>query len=315
MRHFTTYLWAGAAVVLLAGSLLLASTERAATLTTPMPSHIVRSIEHVPNVGRNAVRSILELSAPMNGRPVGGGAIVVGNGTIAVSTVPFPVHSQVSITNAHRNFRNGYVLGKDEHLGLTYIALREPHSVTDLGSLAATQPVLALAPYFQPSSSEMSIAYSRTVLSDPQTTPADGIVSYLSATTPSSLHGLVGSVAVDGTGKVVALFGRNNRWISASYVASVALTWLAEPGCHGRLGVDVATAPGGGVAVLRVLSGPSKNLLRRDDVITAVNKRSVDSVDRLLSVLYTIPGRSPVVIRFTRDGAPKYTVIHLGCQP
>jgi S1-C subfamily serine protease len=161
----------------------------------------------------------------------------------------------------------------------------------------------------------MSIAYSHTVLSDPQTTAADGIVSYLSATTPSNLHGLLGSVAVDGTGKVVALFGHNNRWLSASYVASVALTWLAEPDCHGRLGIDVATAPGGGVNVVHVPSGPSSGLLRRGDVITAINSRTVDTVDRLLSVLYTIPGRSPVVVRYTRDATEGYAVVHLGCQP
>ncbi|MBU6232683.1 MAG: PDZ domain-containing protein [Acidobacteria bacterium] len=315
VRHFTTYLWATAAAVLLAGSFLLASTERAATLTTPMPSHIVRSIEHVPHVGRDAARSILELSAPVNGRPAGGGAIVVGNGTVAVSTVPFAVHSHVSIASTRRNFQTGTVIGRDEHLGLTYISLDAPHPVTELGRLAATQPVLALAPYFRPSSSIMSIAYSHTVLSDPQSTAADGVVSYLSATTPSSLHGLAGSVAVDGDGKVVALFGHSNRWLSASYVASVALTWLAEPDCHGRLGIDAVTAPGGGIDVVRVLPGPSSGLLRRGDVITTINSHSVDSVDQLLSVLYTIPGRSPVVVRYARNSTTQYAVVHLGCQP
>lgn len=313
-RHFTSYLWVTAALALIAGSMVLASTERAATITTAMPSHVVTTLEDVPEVGREAARSIIEITAESNGHLVGGGAIVVGDGQLAITTLAIAPSATITVISAQHQHTTATWRGSDVNLGLTYLALSTPHRVTKLGGLAATQPVLALTPYFSPASATPKIAFAETVLSDPQRTSANGIVSYLSATSPTELRGLTGSVAVDGSGHVVALYGRTGRWLSANYVAEVAITWLARPGCHGRLGITGVTAAGGGVFVAEVHEGPSEGKLQRGDVVTGVNSQVVDSMDRLLSLLYTIPGRSPVVVHFTRHGVTNYAVVRLGCQ-
>ena len=313
-RHFSSYLWGAAALALIAGSIVLASTERAATITTSMPSHVVTALDEVPQVGREAARSIIEITAESNGHLIGGGAIVVGDGTLAVTTLSLAPSATINVVSAQHHHTTAAWRGVDSNLGLTYLTLSTPHNVTRLGGLAGTQPVLALTPYFNPARATPLIAFAETVLSDPQRTSANGVVSYLSATSPAELHGLTGSVAVDGNGHVVALYGRADRWISARYVADVALTWLAHPGCHGRLGITGVTAAGGGVYVAAVGDGPSTAKLRRGDVVTGINSENIDSMDRLLSVLYTVPGRSPVVVHFTRDGVSNYTVVRLGCQ-
>lgn len=314
-RHFSTFLWGAAACALLVGSILLASTERVATITTAMPSHVVTSLQDVPQIGREAARGIIEITAESEGHLVGGGAIVVGNGSLAITTLKLVPSAAISVVSAQREHTSATVRGADPNLGLTYLALSTPQRITRIGSLAATQPVLALTPYFSPASATPRIAFAETVLSDPQHTSANGVVSYLSATSPAALHGLTGSVAVDGSGHVVALYGRTGRWLSASYVADVAMAWLARPGCHGRLGIEGVTADGGGVLVTAVRNGPSLNRIRRGDVVTGINSEGIDSMDRLLSMLYTVPGHSPVVVHFTRHGDDRYTVVRLGCQP
>lgn len=314
-RRFTSYIWGAAALALIAGSIILASSERAATVTTAMPSHLVTSIEDVPRVGQEAARSIIEVTAESNGHLMGGGAIVAGDGTFAITTLALDAESTISVVNGQGEHSSAMWRGTDKNLGLTYLALSDHHSVTKLSDLATTQPVLALTPYFSPASSTPYIAFAETVLSDPQRTSANGIASYLSATTPTELHGLTGSVAVDGGGRVVALYGRNGRWLSAHYVATVAQSWLAHPGCHGRLGISGTTADGGGVTVISVVDGPSSRKLRRGDVITGINSHSIDTMDALLSILYTIPGRSPVVVHYNRNSEDGYTVVRLGCQP
>jgi len=313
-RHFTSYLWGAAALALIAGSIVLASTQRAATITTAMPSHVVTSLEDVPQVGREAARSIVEITAESNGHLLGGGAIVVGDGRLAITTLAIAPSATITVVSAQQRHTTATWRGADVNLGLTYLALSTPHRVTKLGGLAATQPVLALTPYFSPASATPKIAFAQTVLSDPQRTSANGIASYLSATTPSELHGLTGSVAVDGSGHVVALYGRTGRWLSANYVAEVAMSWMARPGCHGRLGITGVTAAGGGVFVAAVHEGPSLEKLQRGDLITGINSQTIDSMDTLLSLLYTVPGHSPVVVHFTRHGLAGYTVVRLGCR-
>lgn len=313
-RHFSSYLWGAAALALIAGSIVLASTERAATITTAMPSHVVTALEDVPQVGREAARSIIEITAESNDHLIGGGAIVVGDGTMAITTLTIAPSATITVISAQHQHTTAMWRGADTNLGVSYLQLSAPHAITKLGGLAATQPVLALTPYFIPSSATPRIAFAETVLSDPQRTSANGVASYLSATSPEELHGLTGSVAVDGSGHVVALYGRSGRWLSASYVADVALTWLARPGCHGRLGITGVTAAGGGVFVAAVGDGPSAKKLQRGDVVTGINSETVDSMDSLLSLLYTVPGRSPVVVHFTRHGVSSYAVVRLGCQ-
>lgn len=280
-----------------------------------MPSHVVTSLEDVPQVGREAARSIIEITAESSGHIIGGGAIVVGDGTLAITTLKIDASATINVVSSRHEHTKATWFGADANLGVTYLTLSATHQVTKIGDLAATQPVLALTPYFSPASSTPRIAFAQTVLSDPQRTSANGVTSYLSATSPSELHGLTGSVAVDGSGHVVALYGRTGRWLSAGYVADVAMTWLARPGCHGRLGITGTTADGGGVYVTSVDNGPSLNKLRRGDVVTGINSQTVDSIDRLLSILYTVPGHSPVVVHFTRRGDEKYTVVRLECQP
>ena len=312
-RRFTVSLVGVASLALLVGSSLLYSTNRSEAKTTSLPAHTVTRVNDVPHLGRRAATSVIEIASLSNSHLQAAGAIIVGNGDTAVTTLDLARGSSVFAIDAGGRRDRGRVMGHDRHLGLTYVHLSRPHHVTSVADPIATMPVLALSPYMSSRSSKPLIAYASTVLSDPRRTNLNGIVGYLSATSPDSLHALSGSVAVADSGRVVAIYSGTAQWLAAGYVASVASAWLARSGCHGSLGITAVDAEGGGVSVSAVTSHSTAHVLHPGDVITALNQKPIGSLDELLADLYAMPGRIHVVIQYTRDSAPGFGVVRLGC--
>ena len=109
------------------------------------------------------------------------------------------------------------------------------------------------------------------------------------------------------------MLARNGQWITAEYIARVATAWLAAPNCHGRLGISGVPDEGGGVRVTAVGRGPSFSKLAPGDVITALNEKSVDTMDGIVTELYATAGRTSMVVQFLRDQQPSFVVVRLAC--
>jgi hypothetical protein len=306
-------LLSGSVVLLLVGSLALYSTETSTPDTEAMREHVALSLRAIPHVGQGAAASSIQLTTQKNGRLVSGGAIIVGNGDVAVTTLQLDPHDSITGSTFSTPRMKVRWMAFDRHLGLTYLHLPFALKTTAIANHNEVEAVLVISPYVVPSSKKLGFAYATTVLSDPRRTTNDGIVSYLTATSPSQLHGLTGSFAIDDAGDVVAILARNGQWITAEYIARVATAWLAAPNCHGRLGISGVPAEGGGVRVTSVGRGPSFSKLAPGDVITALNEKSVDTMDGIVTELYATAGRTSMVVQFLRDQRPSFVVVRLAC--
>ena len=303
----------GAATLLVAGSLSLYSTETSADATHPLEEHVAFSLAAIPHIGQDAATSSIQLTAERNGRLISGGAMIVGNGDVAVTTLRINRDDSVTGSTFETPRMKVRWMGFDRHLGLTYLHLSKPLQTTSIAEHREVEPVLVISPYFAAASKTPRFAYATTVLSDPRRTTNDGIVSYFTATSPTQLRGLTGSFAIDDSGDVVAMLAENGQWITSEYIARVASAWLAAPNCHGRLGISGIPAEGGGVLVTSVIPGPSFNKLEQGDVITALNEKSVDTMDGIVTELYATAGHTSMVSQFLRDQQPSFVVVRLAC--
>lgn len=312
-RRVNAILLTVATVLLLVGSLSLYSTETSVNATQAMAEHVAPSLQAIPRVGQDAAARSIQLTTERDGRLVSGGAMIVGNGDVAVTTLPITRHDIVTGSTLQTPRMPVAWLGFDRHLGLTFLHL--PHSLqkTAIAEHHAVEPVLVISPYFTSSSKTPRFAYATTTLSDPRRTTNDGIVSYLTASSPVQLRGLPGSFAIGDSGDVVAMLGKNGQWITAEYISRVAAAWLAAPNCHARLGISGIPAEGGGVLVTAVAPGPSFNKLTSGDVITALNEKKVDTMDSIVTELYATAGHTSMVVQFLRDQQPSFVVVRLAC--
>ncbi len=312
-RRVNTALLTGAAVLLLVGSLSLYSTETSVDATHSMVEHVAFSLQAIPHVGQDAAARSIQLTTERDGRLVSGGALIVGNGDVVVTTLPIDRRDTVTGSTFQTPRMPVTWLGFDRHLGLTFLHLPHLLRTTTIAGHNAVESVLVISPYFAASSKTPRFAYATTVLSDPRRTTNDGIVSYLTATSPAQLHGLPGSFAIGDSGDVVAMLGENGQWITAEYISRVAAAWLAAPNCHARLGISGVPAEGGGVVVTAVPPGPSFNKLEPGDIITALNEKSVDTMDGIVTELYATAGHTSMVVQFLRDQQPSFVVVRLAC--
>ena len=299
-----------ATALLLVGSFALYSTENT---TQPMLEHVAFSLDAIPHVGQDAAISSIQLTSEHGGRLISGAGIIVGNGDVAVTTMRMGAHDSITGATLKQPRVGAQWMGFDRHLGLTYLHLLHTLDTTPIADHHAVESVLVISPFFAASSRTLRFAYATTVLSDPRRTTNDGIVSYLTSTVPDQLRGLTGSLAVDSSGDVVAMLGSNGQWITAEYVSRVASAWLAAPNCHGRLGIGGVPAEGGGVIVTDVARGPSSGKLQRGDVITALNEKSVDTMDGIVTELYATAGHTSMVVQFLREQQPSFVVVRLSC--
>ncbi|NBV26669.1 MAG: hypothetical protein EBR99_05085, partial [Actinobacteria bacterium] len=251
-RRVNAGLLTGAVVLLLVGSLSLYSTETSVEPTQAMDEHVALSLQAIPHVGQNAATSSIQLTTERDGRLISGGAMIVGSGDVAVTTLHLNSHDSITGSTFTTPRMRVQWMGFDRHLGLTYLHLPCTLQTTAIAKHNAVEPVLVISPYFAASSRTPRFAYATTVLSDARRTTNDGIVSYLTATSPTQLRGLTGSFAIGDSGDVVAILSGNGQWITAEYISRVASAWLAAPNCHGRLGISGVPAEGGGVLVTAV---------------------------------------------------------------
>jgi len=302
-----------ATALLLVGSLTLYSTESPETPTHALQEHVAFSLEAIPHVGQNAATASIQLTSENGGRLVSGGGIIVGNGDVAVTTMRMSAHASITGSTFKQPRVKVQWMGFDRHLGLTYLHLSSTLDTTPIADHHVVESVLVIAPFFETSAKTPRFAYATTVLSDPRRTTNDGIVSYLTSTSPEGLQGPTGSLAIDDAGDVVAMLGDHGQWLTAEYISRVSLAWLAAPNCHGRLGISGVSAEGGGVVITDVARGPSFRKLQRGDVITALNEKSVDSMDGIVTELYATAGHTSMVIQFLRGQRPSFVVVQLGC--
>jgi len=278
-----------------------------------MDERVAFSLQAIPHVGQDAATSSIQLTSERDGHLISGGAMIVGNGDVAVTTLRFNSHASITGSTFTTPRMHVQWMGFDRHLGLTYLHLPCTLQTTAIAKHNAIEPVLVISPYFAASSRTPRFAYATTVLSDARRTTNDGIVSYLTATSPTQLRGLTGSFAIGDSGDVVAILSDNGQWITAEYISRVASAWLAAPNCHGHLGISGIPAEGGGVLVTAVARGPSFNKLAPGDVITALNEKSVDTMDGIVTELYATAGHTSMVIQFLRHQQPSFVVVRLDC--
>lgn len=312
-RRLDAGLLTGATVLLLVGSLSLYSTETSVEPTRAMNEHVAFSLRAIPQVGQAAATNSIQITSERDGRLISGGAMIVGNGDIAVTTLHLNSHDSITGSTFKTPRMRVQWMGVDRHLGLTYLHLPCTLRATAIAKHNEVEPVLVISPYFASSSKTPRFAYATTVLSDPRRTSNDGIVSYLTATSPTQLQGFPGSFAIGDSGDVVAILSDTGQWITTEYISRVASAWLAAPKCHGHLGIIGVPAEGGGVLVTAVARGPSFNKLAPGDVITALNEKRVDTMDEIVTELYATAGRSSMVIQFLRHQQPSSVVVRLDC--
>ncbi len=312
-RRVNAGLLTGATVLLFVGSLLLYSTETSVEPTRALAEHVAFSVQAIPRIGQDAATNSIQLTTERDGRLISGGAMIVGNGDVAVTTLHLNSHDSITGSTFNTPWMRVQWMGFDRHLGLTYLHLPLTLQATAIAQHNEVEPVLVISPYFADSSRTPRFAYATTVLSDPRRTTNDGIVSYLTASSPTQLRGFTGSFAIGDSGDVVAMLSGNGQWITAEYISRVASAWLAAPNCHGHLGISGVPAEGGGVLVTAVTHGPSSNKLEPGDVITALNEKSVDTMDGIVTELYATAGHTSMVIQFLRYQQPSFVVVRLDC--
>jgi hypothetical protein len=295
------------------GSLSLYSTETSVEPTQAMDGHVAFSLQAIPRLGQDAAISSIQLTSERDGHLISGGAMIVGNGDVAVTTLQLNNHDPITGSTFKTPRMRVQWMGFDRHLGLTYVHLPCTLEATAIAKHNEVEPVLVISPYFAASSRTPRFAYATTVLSDARRTTNDGIVSYLTATSPTQLRGLTGSFAIGDSGDVVAILSDNGQWITAEYISRVASAWLAAPNCHGHLGISGVPAEGGGVLVTAVVRGPSFNKLAPGDVITALNEKSVDTMDGIVTELYATAGHTSMVIQFLRHQQLSFVTVRLDC--
>jgi len=312
-RRVNAGLLTGATVLLFVGSLSLYSTETSVEPTRALAEHVAYSLQAIPRIGQDAATKSIQLTTERDGRLISGGAMIVGNGDVAVTTLHLTSHDSITGSTFNTPRMRVQWMGFDRHLGLTYLHLPLTLQATAIARHNEVEPVLVISPYFADSSRTPRFAYATTVLSDPRRTTSDGIVSYLTASSPTQLRGFTGSFAIGDSGDVVAMLSGSGQWITAEYISRVASAWLAAPNCHGHLGISGVPAEGGGVLVTAVTHGPSSNKLEPGDVITALNEKSVDTMDGIVTELYATAGHTSMVIQFLRYQQPSFVVVRLDC--
>jgi hypothetical protein len=315
-RHRTPAVLVASVAVLSLAAMTLALHSTTPPASSALPDHIAKSISDLPSYAQNAARSAIELEiADATGHLSTAAAMVIDPGNLAVTTEPIPPDATITGSSARDHHFPVSLVVHDRALGFTVLHLAKTQQIAPVGVLPASSGVLAISPYFVGGSDSPEIAYAPTVLGDPVREQADGIVSYLATPSAPNLRGFVDTLAIDGSGHVVAVLSSNNEWYSAEFVAKVARVISANGGCHGRLGIAASSAQGGGVFVNRVESGPSVGHLRAGDILLDANGVALDGYDTLLSYLYTSTSHEGVMFHLLRGGHPLNVGVVLGCQP
>jgi hypothetical protein len=313
-RHRNGVILAMGVVVLAVGAVTLALRSTSPPETSAL-THTAKSVNDLPQYAQDAARSTVELVITDNGHLSSAAAMVISPGNLAVTTDPIPAGASISGSSQDSERFTVSLVSRDEALGFSVVQLGTTQPITPTSELPAASAVLAISPYFTPSARSPEIVWANTTLGDPVVEQADGVVSYLATASDRNLDGFVDTLAIEQTGDVVAVLAANNQWYSAQYVTKVAQVVARNGGCHGRLGVSVQNAQGGGVEINKVLAGPSVGHLRTGDIITSINGVPMESEDSLLEYLYASPDKLKVSIDLLRGTHQMSTDVILACQP
>ena len=290
----------------------LASTNNSPPPNQAMPAQIVTTLDALPQVARAAAQRTVELTITTPGHVVNVAAMALPH-NLAVTTTP--IAKKALITGSipsHLNFRVTWV-GRDKTLGFTIVRLGIKVPSSSFAALPASTSVVAVAPVVRNSTSPPHYAWANTTLGDP-TLKANGVVSYLATQSFWNLNGYPDAIAVNHSGKVVAVLSSNDQWFSAQFVALVANIVATGDGCHSSLGIKGSNAQGGGVLVSAVARrGASTGHLKPGDVVIRVNNHDIDSWNTLLTVLYLTPAASQSSVTFLRHAATHHTEVILAC--
>ena len=300
------------AVALIAGSASLLITRNASSLETPLPAHVAKSLSALPPNSRVAAEHTVDLTITTPGHVRVVAAMVLPH-QLAVTTTPIPSSAQITgTTTRHVDFPVTWV-GRDKVMGFTIVRLGLDIASLTFAPLPATAPVVAVSPILKSTTARPQFAWAQTTLGDPSIN-ATGVISYLSVASDADTNGFVDAVAVNRSGRVVAVLSTGHLWYSAQFVARIAYIVATGRGCHSSLGIVGSSAQGGGILVKRVLpKTPAQWHFRPGDVVTALNGKSTDTYSSLVTDLYLTPAYSSAKVTYVRDTSIHHAVMTLGC--
>ena len=315
-RHYSPVLVGLVALFLGTGTWLLTTASKNPAPALALTSHVAVGVSDLPAVARDAAPRVLEVTASSGGHLLATAAVIASDGREAVTTLPLRVSDDVVGATLNGQHVRLFVDGHDDALGLTFFRLRSDATPTLVDPLPASTSVVALAPVMTHAGTRPTLYWASTSLGDPFRLVVAGQTSTLATASASNLNGATGAVAIDASGKVVALLNASGAWLPADYVLRVADAWRRAPHCHGRLGVTVTDATEGGALVTAVAAtGPSAGVLRQGDVITGLDDDAVNDFDGLVSILYATPGHERARLTLTRGGVVVHAVTTLACAP
>ncbi len=300
------------AVALIAGSAGLLIARNASSSETPLPAHIATTLSALPANSRVAALHTVSLTITTPGHVRVVAAMVLPH-DLAVTTTPIPQSALITGSiSEHVNFKVTWV-GRDKVMGFTIVRLGMRVPALSFAPLPASASVVAVSPILKSTTKSPQYAWADTVLGDPKVN-ATGVISYLSTTSDADTNGFVDAVAVNKSGRVVAVLSIDHLWYSAQFVARIAYIVATGRGCHSSLGIAGASAQGGGVVVRRAIpKSPAQWHFKRGDVITALNGKPTETFSALLTALYLTPAYSQAKVTFARDATIHHTVMTLGC--
>jgi putative serine protease PepD len=243
--------------------------------------------------------------------------------------------SSIKVTFQDGSTANATLVGIDKSTDTGVIHVNVPagklHPLT-LGDSAAVQPgqeVVAIGTPFSPSLAETMTAGIVSAVNRNIVAPNNFSIAGAIQTDAAINHGNSGGPLIDvATNSVIGI----NDQIPAETTANagigfavpinsskkVAQTLIAGGTVqHAYIGVEIRTAPSGGVTIASVVPGtPAASAgLKAGDVITAWNGRSITNADALTAQVTSAKPGDKVTLTIRRGGSTKQITVTLGVQP
>jgi S1-C subfamily serine protease len=312
-RHFSKWLVGLVLVWTALGTGVLIANQGSSPTATALTTNMATSSHDLPASARSAMAGLIAITADDDGHLRTASALVGGDGHTAVTTLLLTDHDDLSASNALGRPLAVAVSGRDTSLGLTFLRLAQSQPTTAVAALPSATSVIAMVPNFAAHTNHPTWYWSSTTFGDPFAL-ATSRTSTLAMKPATNFAGVVGAVAVNHSGRVVAIMSTTQNWIDATYVRRVTDAFTSAPHCHGRLGITTASAAGGGALVTAVDStGPSALALRSGDIITQLNATSVADYESLVALLYATPGHHQATVTYLRGTATHVASLYLGC--
>ena len=297
------------AVALLVGSAGLYLTQSSDPPATP---HLAQTLDQLPANSRTAAADTVDLSIATPGHVDVVAAMVLPH-NLAVTTTQIPSDALITgSTPGDVNFPVHWV-GRDQVMGFSIVRLGRHVPALSFAPLPASKWVVAVSPILESSTKPPQYAWANTILGDPKS-DATGVISYLSTRSDANLTNFVDAIAINQKGQVVAVLSTDHLWYSAEFVARIAYIVATGRGCHASLGIVGSSAQGGGVLVSSVIpKSPAQWQLKKGDVITALNGKTMDTFDALDTALYLTPAFTVAHVTYVRNATVHHADMTLAC--